>query len=141
MRQGPDLPSIGEIPHPRGAVVGRHADGKHDHLHGELSDREVFTQTSFREPALSSASQAGLVNNLNFGLSWGLFPLLFASSGLPVGQIGVLFALYPAVWGVGQLFTGAMSDRWGRKHLITTGMLTQATALAVMSSATLIRAA
>jgi MFS family permease len=111
------------------------ADGRHDHLHGELSNREVFTQTSFREPALSSASQAGLVNNLNFGLSWGLFPLLFASSGLPVGRIGVLFALYPAVWGIGQLFTGALSDRWGRKHLITAGMFTQATALAVIAAA------
>lgn len=111
------------------------ADGRHDHLHSELSNREVFTQASFREPALSSASQAGLVNNLNFGLSWGIFPLLFASSGLPVGQIGVLFALYPAVWGIGQLFTGTLSDRWGRKHLITTGMFTQATALAVIAAA------
>jgi MFS family permease len=113
----------------------RRSDGKHDHLHGELSDRDVFVQTSFREPALSAASQAGLVNNLNFGLSWGLFPLLFAGSGLPVGQIGVLFALYPAVWGVGQLFTGALSDQWGRKHLVTTGMFTQAVALAVIAAA------
>ncbi|MGN6575353.1 MAG: MFS transporter [Nocardioides sp.] len=111
------------------------ADGMHDHLHAGLSDREVFVQTSLREPALSSASQAGLVNNLNFGLSWGLFPLLFASSGLRVGQIGLLFALYPGVWGVGQLFTGALSDRWGRKHLVTLGMLTQATALAVIAAA------
>jgi MFS family permease len=109
------------------------ADGRHDHLHGALSSREVFAQTSYREPALSSASQAGLVNNLNFGLSWGLFPLLFAGSGLRVDQIGVLFALYPGVWGVGQLFTGALSDRWGRKHLITTGMLTQAGALVVIA--------
>jgi len=111
------------------------SDGRHDHLHGELSNRDVFLQTSFREPALSSASQAGLVNNLNFGLSWGLFPLLFATSGLPVGQIGLLFALYPGVWGVGQLFTGALSDRWGRKHLITAGMFTQAAALAVIATA------
>jgi MFS family permease len=109
------------------------ADGRHDHLHDALSSREVFAQTSYREPALSSASQAGLVNNLNFGLSWGLFPLLFAGSGLRVDQIGVLFALYPGVWGVGQLFTGALSDRWGRKHLITTGMLTQAGALVVIA--------
>jgi len=119
------------------AEAARHvprADGLHDHLHAELSNREVFVQASFREPALSSASQAGLVNNLNFGMSWGLFPLLFASSGLRVGQIGVLFALYPAVWGVGQLLTGAMSDRWGRKPLITSGMLTQAAALAVIAT-------
>lgn len=108
------------------------ADGRHDHLHGTLTDREVFTQTSFREPALSSASQAGLVNNLNFGLSWGLFPLLFASAGLSVGRVGLLFALYPAVWGVGQLFTGALSDRWGRKHLISAGLLAQGGALAVI---------
>jgi MFS family permease len=111
------------------------ADGRHDLLHGQLSSREVFAQTSFREPALSSASQAGLVNNLNFGLSWGLFPLLFASAGLGVGQVGVLFALYPGVWGLGQLVTGALSDRWGRKHLITAGMFTQATALALVASA------
>ena len=111
------------------------ADGRHDHLHAGLGNREVFTQTSFREPALSSASQAGLVNNLNFGLSWGLFPLLFAGSGLRVGQVGLLFALYPAVWGIGQLFTGALSDRWGRKHLITTGMFVQATALTVIALA------
>ena len=83
----------------------------------------MFTQTSFREPALSSASQAGLVNNLNDGLAWGLFPVLFASAGLTVGQIGILVALYPAVWGLGQLATGALSDRWGRKWLITAGML------------------
>lgn len=109
-------------------------DRRHDHLHGGLSNREVFAQTSLREPALSSASQAGLVNNLNFGLSWGLFPLLFAGAGMSVGRISVLFALYPAVWGVGQLFTGALSDRWGRKHLITVGMLTQASALAVIAT-------
>jgi MFS family permease len=118
--------------------AGRHvarADGRHDHLHAELSDRQIFTHTSFREPALSSASLAGLVNNLDFGLSWGLFPLLFATSGLAVDRIGVLFALYPAVWGVGQLFTGGLSDRWGRKHLITAGMLTQATALAIIAVA------
>ena len=96
----------------------------------DLTDRQVFTQTSFREPALSSASQAGLVNNLNDGLAWGLFPVLFTSAGLTLGQIGILVALYPAVWGLGQLATGALSDRWGRKHLITAGMLLQAAALA-----------
>ena len=96
----------------------------------DLTDRQVFTQTSFREPALSSASQAGLVNNLNDGLAWGLFPVLFAAAGLTLGQIGLLVALYPAVWGLGQLATGALSDRWGRKHLITAGMLLQAAALA-----------
>ncbi len=98
------------------------------------TNREVFADATWREPALSSASQAGLVNNLNFGLSWGLFPLLFATAALDVGRIGLLIALYPAVWGVGQLVTGALSDRYGRKHLITAGMLTQAAALAVIAA-------
>ena len=76
----------------------------------------------------------GLVNNLNFGLSWGLFPLLFASAEMPVERISTLVAVYPAVWGAGQLATGALSDRWGRKHLIAGGMLTQAAALAVIAT-------
>jgi MFS family permease len=106
-----------------------------DGLSADLGSRAIFVQTSFREPALSAASQAGLVNNLNFGLSWGLFPLLFASSGLRVDRIGVLFALYPAVWGAGQLLTGGLSDRWGRKHLIVVGMLTQSVALVFIALA------
>ncbi|WP_107772858.1 MFS transporter [Nocardioides sediminis] len=111
------------------------ADGRHDHLHGGLTDGQVFVQTSFKEPALSSASQAGLVNNLNDGLAWGLLPILFAGAGLSVGRIGILAALYPAVWGVGQLFTGALSDRWGRKWLIASGMWLQALALALIALA------
>lgn len=99
-----------------------------------LSNREIFLRTSFTEPALSSASQAGLVNNMNFGLSWGLFPLLFAAAGLAVDRIGLLVAVYPAVWGAAQVLTGALSDRWGRKHLITAGMLTQAIALGLIAS-------
>jgi MFS family permease len=95
-----------------------------------LSTREVVVRTSFREPALSACSQAGLVNNLNDGLAWGLLPLLFARRGLSVGQIGLLAALYPAVWGLGQLLTGPLSDRLGRKPFITGGMLLQAFALA-----------
>jgi MFS family permease len=110
------------------------ADGRHDHLHGELTSRQVFTQTSFREPALSSASQAGLVNNLNDGLAWGLFPIIFATAGLSVARIGILAALYPAVWGVGQLFTGALSDRWGRKWMIAAGMWLQAVALGIIAA-------
>ena len=99
-----------------------------------LSNRDIFVRTSFTEPALSSASQAGLVNNLNFGLSWGLFPLLFASAGMGIDRIGLLIAVYPAVWGVAQILTGALSDRWGRKHLITAGMLTQAVGLALIAT-------
>nr|MDP9442550.1 MFS transporter [Actinomycetota bacterium] len=110
----------------------RRTDGRHDHLHEELTQRQVFVQTSFREPALSSAAQAGLVNNLNDGLAWGLLPVLFAGAGLGIGRIGVLAALYPAVWGLGQLVTGALSDRWGRKPFITGGMLLQAGALGLI---------
>ncbi|MFC4949246.1 MFS transporter [Pseudonocardia sp. GCM10023141] len=108
-------------------------DGRHEHLHAQLTDRQVFTQTSFREPALSAASQAGMVNNLNDGLAWGLFPVLFAAAGLSIAQIGVLAALYPAVWGLGQLGTGAWSDRIGRKPLIVAGMLLQGAALALVA--------
>ncbi|WP_137146939.1 MFS transporter [Mycolicibacterium sp. CR10] len=104
------------------------------HPHAGLTNREIFLRTSFIEPALSSASQAGLVNNLNFGLSWGLFPILFATTGMPVERIGILIAMYPAVWGVAQLATGALSDRWGRKHLITAGMLTQAAGLVLIAT-------
>src|SRR5699024_12178622 len=82
---------------------------------------------------LSSASWAGLVNNLNFGLSWGVFPLLFASASLSDGRIGLLFAIYPGVWGLGQLATGALSDRVGRKHLVVWGMTIQGVALGVRS--------
>jgi len=95
----------------------------------------VLAHISLREPALSSACQAGLVNNLNDGLAWGLFPVLFAASGLSLARIGVLTALYPAVWGAGQLVTGAWSDRIGRKWLIVSGMLTQAAALGVIAAA------
>lgn len=111
------------------------ADGRHDHLHDALSDGQVFVQTSFREPALSSASQAGMVNNLNDGMAWGLFPVLFLSAGLSVSRIGLLAALYPAVWGLAQLATGALSDRWGRKWLIAGGMWVQAVALGMVAGA------
>ena len=105
-------------------------------LHGELSTREVFRLTSFTEPALSSCSQAGMVNNLNDGLAWGIFPLYFAAAGLSVGRIGILAALYPAVWGLGQLGTGALSDRIGRKWLIVAGMLTQSVAIGIIAATT-----
>ena len=110
------------------------ADGRHDHLHAELTNGEVFTYTSVREPALSAASQAGMVNNLNDGLAWGLFPILFATAALSIDRIGILAAVYPAVWGVGQLVTGPLSDRLGRKPFITIGMLVQAVALALVAA-------
>jgi MFS family permease len=101
---------------------------------GGASTGQVFVLTSFKEKALSSCSQAGLVNNLNDGLAWGLFPLYFAAAGLSVARIGVLAALYPAVWGLGQLVTGGLSDRIGRKPLIVGGMLTQAAAIALIAA-------
>jgi len=114
----------------------RAPDGGPSAAGGErLSTREIMVRTSLREPALSACCQAGLVNNLNDGLAWGLLPLLFARGGLPVGQIGLLAALYPAVWGLGQLVTGPLSDRLGRKPLITAGMLLQALALAATAMA------
>jgi len=88
--------------------------------------KEIFTRTSYRDPNLFSCSQAGMVNNLNDGMAWGLFPLFFAAAHLSVERIAVLAATYPAVWGVCQLFTGALSDRVGRKWMIAAGMWVQA---------------
>jgi MFS family permease len=107
----------------------QHEESSHDSASATKSTREVFMLTSFRERALSSCSQAGLVNNLNDGLAWGIFPIYFARAGLSIGRIGVLVALYPAVWGLGQPVTGALSDRVGRKRLIVGGMLMQAVAI------------
>ncbi|MCK1553699.1 MFS transporter [Bradyrhizobium sp. 177] len=95
----------------------------------QLSFREVFALTSFKDRNLFAASQAGLVNNLNDGMSWGIFPLYFTALGLGIERIGILKAAYPMVWGVGQTITGPLSDRWGRKGLIVAGMWVQAAAL------------
>ncbi|WP_159588920.1 MFS transporter [Chelativorans xinjiangense] len=94
-----------------------------------ISFREVFALTSFKDRNLFAASQAGLVNNLNDGMSWGIFPLFFASFGLGVERIGILKAIYPATWGILQIATGPLSDRWGRKGLIVAGMWVQAAGL------------
>lgn len=91
---------------------------------------EIVARTTWRDPALSSVSQAGLVNNLNDGLAWGLFPIFFSSAGLGLAQISVLAFVYPAVWGTTQLLTGPLSDRTGRKWLIVCGMVLQGGALA-----------
>jgi MFS family permease len=96
--------------------------------------REAFPQGSYRQPALRSCSQAGLVNNLNDALAWGLVPLFLAAHGATVGQIGLVAGLYPAVWGLGQIWTGHWSDRVGRKPLIVAGMLLQAAALALLAA-------
>jgi MFS family permease len=97
------------------------------------SQREIFLRTSFSDRELSSISQAGLVNNLNDGMAWGLFPLFFAATQLTLEQIGYLAAIYPAVWGIGQLFTGALSDRVGRKWLIASGMWVQGGGIALIA--------
>ena len=110
------------VPHP--SAQGGEAD---------LSTRNIFLRVSWKDRALSSASQAGMVNNLNDGLAWGLFPLYFAASGLDVRQIGILSFTYPAVWGVLQLWTGALSDRVGRRWLIAAGMMVQGVALAAVA--------
>ena len=109
------------------------------HVRLELAGREeqngtirfwqVFALTSFRDRNLFAASQAGLVNNLNDGMSWGIFPLFFTTFGLGVERIGILKAVYPVTWGILQVVTGPLSDRWGRKGLIVAGMWVQATAL------------
>lgn len=101
--------------------------------HHKLSQRQVITRTSFTDPELSSVSQAGMVNNLNDGMAWGLFPLIFASANMSLAQIGTLAAVYPGVWGLGQLFTGAWSDRVGRKGLIVSGMWVQAAGIVVIA--------
>jgi MFS family permease len=94
-----------------------------------LSFWQIFRRASFGDRNLFAASQAGLVNNLNDGMSWGIFPLFFAAFGLSIERIGILKAIYPAVWGVPQVATGPLSDRWGRKGLIAAGMWVQAAAL------------
>jgi MFS family permease len=98
-----------------------------------LSQTEIFRRTSLTDPNLSSVSQAGLVNNLNDGMAWGLFPVVFAAAGMDLAQIGVLAGLYPMVWGLLQLGTGAWSDRIGRKWLIASGMWIQAAGIALIA--------
>jgi MFS family permease len=96
-----------------------------------LSFREVFSTTSYGNRNLRACSQAGLVNNLNDGMSWGVFPLFFSAFGLGVERIGLLKAVYPAAWGCLQVLTGPLSDRWGRKGLIVGGMWVQAAGIFV----------
>jgi len=111
------------------ALVGAAAPG------GVPTAREVFWRSTFLDRNLSSVSQAGLVNNLNDGMAWGLFPLVFAAAGMNLAQIGLLAAIYPATWGVVQLFTGALSDRTGRRWLIVWGMWLQAIGIGVVTLA------
>jgi MFS family permease len=105
----------------------------HDHDEPRPQLRHAFPDATWRRPPLRACSQAGLVNNLNDALAWGLVPLFLAAHGAGVGTIGVVAGLYPAVWGAGQIWTGHWSDRIGRKPLIVAGMLLQALALAVLA--------
>jgi MFS family permease len=98
-----------------------------------VSGAEAFARTTFGDPDLSAVTQAGFVNNLNDGVAWGLFPVLFLQSGLTLAEAGWVAAAYPAVWGVAQLATGPLSDNWGRKWLIAGGMALQAAAIAVVA--------
>jgi MFS family permease len=104
-----------------------HADGRPPRL------MEAFAQASYRAPVLRSCSQAGLVNNLNDGLAWGLIPLFLAAHGASVAQVGLVAAVYPAVWALAQIVTGHWSDTAGRKPLIAAGMLVQAAALGLLA--------
>ncbi|WP_281658757.1 MFS transporter [Halobacillus sp. Cin3] len=94
-----------------------------------VSTWEVFKRTSWKNPNLASNSLAGLTTNLKDGMAWGLFPIFLTAGGLSVGQIGTVVAIYPASWGLFQLFTGVWSDKIGRKKLIVPGMFVQALSL------------
>jgi MFS family permease len=96
------------------------------------STAHVFAETSWRNKTLFAASQAGLVNNLNDGMSWGVFPLLFVANGVSLEGVGLIKAVYPVIWGAGQIVTGSLADRIGRKPLIVWGMLVQAAGHAVV---------
>lgn len=129
---GVSVRTVRETHHHATAEAATHISVRAGHSAG-LGNREIFMLTSFRDKSLSAVSQAGMVNNLNDGLAWGLFPVLFATAGLGIERVGILTAVYPAVWGAGQLVTGALSDRTGRKPLIVAGMLLQAGALGLVA--------
>jgi MFS family permease len=103
-----------------------------DKTHSSSGFRQAFASASFRDPVLRACSQAGLVNNLNDALAWGLAPLYLAAHGAGIRQIAIIAAVYPVVWGAGQLVTGWLSDHIGRKPLISSGMLVQAAGLGIL---------
>ena len=109
-------------------------EGDHDREEATPRLRDAFPEASYRHPALRSCSQAGLVNNLNDALAWGLVPLFLAANGASAAEVGLVAGLYPAVWGAGQIAAGQWSDMVGRKPLIVAGMLLQAVALGVLAA-------
>jgi MFS family permease len=109
-------------------------EGDHDREETAPRLRDAFPEVSYRQPALRSCSQAGLVNNLNDALAWGLIPLFLAAKGASISQIGLVAGLYPAVWGTAQIAAGHWSDAVGRKPLIVAGMLLQALALGLLAA-------
>ena len=94
--------------------------------------KNIFWDTTWKNKNLGSVTQAGLINNLNDGMAWGIFPILLATKGFTIGEIGIVTAIYPAVWGIGQLFTGRMADKFCKKDMLYTGMFLQAIALIVL---------
>ena len=94
--------------------------------------KNIFWDTTWKDKNLGSVTQAGLINNLNDGMAWGIFPILLATKGFTIGEIGIITAIYPAVWGIGQLFTGRMADKFCKKDMLYTGMFLQAIALIVL---------
>lgn len=94
--------------------------------------KNIFWDTTWKNKNLGSVTQAGLINNLNDGMAWGIFPILLATKGFTIGEIGIVTAIYPGVWGIGQLFTGKMADKFCKKDMLYTGMLLQALALIVL---------
>lgn len=94
--------------------------------------KNIFWDTTWKDKNLSSVTQAGLINNLNDGMAWGIFPIILATKGFTIGEIGIVAAIYPAVWGIGQLFTGRMADKFCKKDMLYTGMLLQGIALIVL---------
>jgi MFS family permease len=117
-----------------GHVALEQREGDHDLEEPAPNLRQAFPETSYRQPALRSCSQAGLVNNLNDALAWGLAPLFLVAHGASASEVGLVAGLYPGVWGVGQVLAGHWSDRVGRKPLIVAGMLLQAAALGLLAA-------
>lgn len=110
----------------------RHHVAKDEGSSDMLRLKNIFWDTTWKDKNLGSVSQAGLINNLNDGMAWGLFPILLSGKGFNLEQIGIVTALYPAVWGIGQLFTGRMADIFSKKDMLFIGMLLQAIVLVIL---------